>query len=987
MAASTTLRPVRKALGLYTQFNRMALPEGALVVAKNVEITREGLVSKRRGFNRHGDALAALGKKIFEYDGSLIVNTASALYRYDAGSWTPWEGSFTAPSGYKMRSMEMNGVLLFSTNDGIYRTDALTTSPVRAGIPGGLAPTLAASGTGGGWLIGDRSVGYRVVWGRSDARDNLLLGAPSFRETLTNTSWNDQSVTTSGTTATVTSTAHGLTTGDTIVVSDSDDTSEIANGTYAITVSDVDTFTFTCTGAGVEGAHTIDWYKAFDVTLTIPVPQDIQAGDFFEVYRTTLANTTTATDPGDRLYRLYRGGVTASDILDRQTGLSATRAATTMSVTQTAHGYSTGDEITVFAYTTFATPPVLGTYTITVDDADTYHYTDGVSASESGTLSILHGGTIQLIDIWDDYFLGVELYTNANRESLQKVNTRPPLARDVASWKGHPWYANTERADAVLLQLIDVTGVADDTDYVKLTVGGSAELTFTFSTAEDFVNHKFKRYTTGTDAENVRDTAKSLCRAINSTGQNTLVYAYYVSGINDPPGYIVFEARVLAETTIAVTTNSGLPSGIFSPELPTSGDDVSSSRDVGLNRLYHGKLFEPEAVPDLDYEEIGGRTNIIKRILPLRDSLIVLTSEGVWRVSGESENTFNYLMLDPTVSIRAPEAAVVLGNSVYCLSTQGVVRITESGTIIVSRPIEEELKDLFDETSYEAYTHAVAYESERKYMLFTALDSRTRVYTYNYLTKGWSTMYPGAESAHVLRDTDTLYLAHLSDLYILQERKNWYAQTDYRDETTTQAIDTVTTTVNDDGETVTVIRITWNLSASSRAPAAGDQVYQSGVGSANIVTSTDLTGSGTSRQYELELDRQVAFTASICSVHYAIDSRVEWAPEVFGNPMVLKHFQNAQVYLEGASAAPDIAPWQYLLGFTSDLDVTERWAKVYERTTLVGGTVLRTMVPLECQRARALNMIFRHNRVGEPFAIAGCQIAGSITGETTTTRR
>jgi len=62
-----------------------------------------------------------------------------------------------------------------------------------------------------------------------------------------------------GSSSSVASTAHGLTTGDTIVVSDG--TSPEYNGTFTVTVTDTDTFTYTMTGTPSNSSSSITYRK------------------------------------------------------------------------------------------------------------------------------------------------------------------------------------------------------------------------------------------------------------------------------------------------------------------------------------------------------------------------------------------------------------------------------------------------------------------------------------------------------------------------------------------------------------------------------------------------------------------------------------------------------------------------------------------------------------------------------------------------------
>jgi len=293
---------------------------------------------------------------------------------------------------------------------------------------------------------------------------------------------------------------------------------------------------------------------------------------------------------------------------------------------------------------------------------------------------------------------------------------------------------------------------------------------------------------------------------------------------------------------------------------------------------------------------------------------------------------------------------------------------------------------LIEQDGYVSKTFAVAYESDRRYQLWTPLTSGGRQvsYVYNYLTKAWTRRLKDVNCAHVLSEPDRLYLGHASDKVALRERKNFYAQTDYRDESTPQVIEAVSS-VTFEAAAVTLLRLTWDLTLASRAPGVGDQVYQAGVGTANVMAVSDLTGTGTTREYELTLDRSLVFLPGACTVHYGIASRVRWAPETLGQTVAtLKKFALAQVYLESLPDALDLSPWRFRLGFSGDIMPTETFTKDFQITTMLGGKVLRSAVPVPAQNGRSLNLSFEHNRAGERFDIVNVGYTGEVMSDTTT---
>jgi hypothetical protein len=69
----------------------------------------------------------------------------------------------------------------------------LTDEPINAGAPRAL-DGYCAIGTTGGFLSNTNVCAYRFVWGYKDANDNLILGSPSGRVTIANTSGGDRKI-------------------------------------------------------------------------------------------------------------------------------------------------------------------------------------------------------------------------------------------------------------------------------------------------------------------------------------------------------------------------------------------------------------------------------------------------------------------------------------------------------------------------------------------------------------------------------------------------------------------------------------------------------------------------------------------------------------------------------------------------------------------------------------------------------------------------
>ena len=190
MAQSLTL----KAKGRYTSVNELSeVPEGALLEADDVSIDSDGIVEPRRGFDRATDAFSDVADRcdaLFFYQDKLFAHlgtylSADALYYWSGSAWVS-VGALAAPSGARVHTAKSNQNVYMTTSAGIKALSAYNGSLRAAGAYKGLDITTALTGATG-FMTDTYSVAYRVIWGFRDANSNLITGAPSARNIITNT--------------------------------------------------------------------------------------------------------------------------------------------------------------------------------------------------------------------------------------------------------------------------------------------------------------------------------------------------------------------------------------------------------------------------------------------------------------------------------------------------------------------------------------------------------------------------------------------------------------------------------------------------------------------------------------------------------------------------------------------------------------------------------------------------------------------------------
>ena len=204
MSQTVTLR----AAGLDYSPNALSLTEGALIEADDVVIRRDNTVESRRGYSDYSEGLGLStdrAKQLIEYKNRLLVHYSNSI-AFDTGVvdangkaiFGTFDGLYTeTQTGLRIKAIEANKNLYFTTVNGIKKISAKTSSDLTTATgfitDAGAVKALNITGTLSiqqgqlsGFLPADSTVAYRVLWGKKDKNDNLLLGVPSNRITVFN---------------------------------------------------------------------------------------------------------------------------------------------------------------------------------------------------------------------------------------------------------------------------------------------------------------------------------------------------------------------------------------------------------------------------------------------------------------------------------------------------------------------------------------------------------------------------------------------------------------------------------------------------------------------------------------------------------------------------------------------------------------------------------------------------------------------------------
>lgn len=478
-------------------------------------------------------------------------------------------------------------------------------------------------------------------------------------------------------------------------------------------------------------------------------------------------------DPGDELGLVYeRTTFPASASYATSSNLS--RAGSTVTVvtggaSPVAHGLQAGDLIyhagnVNFPAGTKVVSSVPSAVSLTYEEA-------GAAATSFATVFVVGYG---FIDNVPDALVGASLYTNATQEGILQANTRPPMVLgDVAEFRRCAFYGYSRERQSYDFRVLAVgapDGIqAGDT----VTVGG---VVVTAGTSEGGAT--FQVYTSGTPAENVASTAQSLARMIG-VATNGIHFATYTSGATDVPGAITITAESPAAASFTVAFSR--PSSVIT--FSKSASEATTFK----NRVHYSKVDQPEAVPLLNYLDVGSADAEVRRLIPLRDALVVLKDDGVFRITGDGPWNFRVDPFDLTVKPVGIYTAATLENTVVVLTDQGVARISDTGIVVLTRPIEDQILPLLAPAMLDttkAYAFGIGYDSARKYLLWvptSSSDTSAQVaYVYDLFTEAWSRWTIPARHGILNPADDRLYLAQ-GDA-ILRERKT-FTSADYQDAT------------------------------------------------------------------------------------------------------------------------------------------------------------------------------------------------------------
>jgi len=978
-----TFPEIRKFTGLFLQANSYDVPDGAMEVCRNVEIQSDAILSKTHGWYRYWTpSIGQQIKGLCLYAGALHVfgEPFGVAYFTNDTSLDPYSPigdphfligeNFTYD--YTARTAEQNQNLYYTTAEEVRKLESLGSYVRKTGVPPGLDLAAVANNGASGPLPADSQTAYRIVFGRRDTNSNLLLGAPSDIATVGLSP--DQigaTYTSTGAgpyTVTVTTTEpHGLSIGQQVIVTNATDTD--ANGTRTVTAIPT-AFTYQYSTAANPASGTLDYTYSRTATLEFSIPTELNSilvnGWFYQVYRTT-SSAGVDVSPTPDFALIAEVNLTEEDVINR------------------------------FVF-----------------------FTDDIDPS----------------------LQGAELYTNPNsREGELQANTRPPHAQDLQLYKNYMLYANTISRQRLFASLVDPTVLNGQTIVFRLgglqeeylagntgvqnrtvhaTASGVGIITITYvahgalpgwtvdignvtgtlspgvytvgnvtantfeitavgqtASALDFsfvtngsVGIFYLDSTSPSLAVQIANTAQNLVKSINRV--SGLIYANYISTFDDAPGKMRFELKAFSynETLDMVTTAA---SEAFIPPTP-----ILATSDNFIDGIYVSKILEPEAVPVVNFIRVGARQKAIKRIFALRDSVIILKEDGIFRLTGDTVDQFQVTILDGTVLAISEMGVDKINNTVMAITNQGVVSISESSVQIVSRRIDDVIQPALIDVNL---APAFGYEVGRTWFLSinqTIHGRSPETYLYNVLNQAWTSSDVIFRNFSLGPQDEIFAIIGQEANYIARQRK---AQnlTDFSGEfctATAQAGVTLRTAF---------IEIT---GGNSFVPANGDVVLYAGL--LSRIDTVTINGAG----YDLTFinNTNIPTGGPVDVVLYqAFESAMTFSPFHAGQVGREKQVTEFQLHLrQNTITNLDIAFTTESFGLSTmtDWSVTRvnqspdgwginpwgvfAWGLEQSINNLVGtmpAAIIRTYVPLYAARSTWIAPVLNHKQAAEPLLI------------------
>lgn len=324
---------------------------------------------------------------------------------------------------------------------------------------------------------------------------------------------------------------------------------------------------------------------------------------------------------------------------------------------------------------------------------------------------------------------------------------------------------NADACDVVLVNGVEFYAFRDGVVYAVDYGVGVAPRCFIVSTAADYstrVGATAAFFWRAVTYESITGSLGVRCRVIGDADYN-----------NGQAGQVAFEEVGLGGS--AFTLSCPTRPLAWSPQLGTA---ESSSNDTRPGRLWWSDPQEPEAVPLLNYVDIGSQVDPILALTPLAGAMLVWKRDGLFRVSGTAPDGWRVDQLNASLRLIRPECVDVMGGVAYAWTNEGVVSVSASGDVrsisagLIDAELEVRARQVLDAEGSGDVTHGcyLACIRSRRLVLVGVPaaqgdDVAGSAYCWSAATEAWSTWGIKARCAAYDAPTEKLYLGHGSQTW------------------------------------------------------------------------------------------------------------------------------------------------------------------------------------------------------------------------------
>lgn len=915
---------VRSFRGLYLQQNSFQVPDGAMEIASRVVIRSDEVITKMAGFYEYwrpnGSETISDIRATYTFQGKTIGFFSDGIGYFEdsigdlfnpVGTLTATldDGSLSFLPG--MDFSEQNKTLYFTAEQGVYKLEAYNGKTRKAGIPPGLGllPMTTSTAVGyraSGILEPNTKTSYRALFGRRDGNKKLMIGTPS-------------DVLTIG----VPDTFVGV---DYEIVSEiltidiptgflSFDTNKgslsalIENATDPTFNGEISIFYDYTTNkiyfpafgsADATGTLDITFYYAPGLSAQIPSEiSDLDDEYFVQFYRTSSSDSVDA-EPEPDFKLATEKTLTASDI-------------------------TSGIVTFIDTVDSALLGPLLYTNPNTAEGPTRENSRPPKAkylADFKGHTLYLNIRSVQrlLLDLVNsEEFIGntIVFKSGVQEEAYKPINLTVNSNTSGVYFPGN-FSATTDGPELSILigshtipvgstiKIFEVTGgtlplgeylVSSVTaTRVKITTAHTATFVFAQIVADNvarlFNGFEAYRYNYTNIAEWTEFVAKNLVAAINSN-PNSFMYANYASSSQDFPGKIAIQSKEFIDP-IYVRYGSTPSVPIFIQNLPDSfltGIQYYSEADELGHYLFPSKPYEPDAVPISGGLPVGSGSSEGSGIFPLRDCVIILKEDGIYKMVGDNFSDFTIIPMDTTVKFTdaMAQSASVINNTVIAFCNQGLVRITENSSPIISRRIEDVIQPLIGRDL--SSTFLFGHEADRLFYIQTSginPGEAPTTWVFNVLNETW-TNTPDVYS--------NLALGPRSELFGIKEDSDLSANTLWRQRRTNTRIDycgafaTANVLMDAANSKVCTLTIT---GGNIIVPEVGDIVVAQNI--FNRIEAVTDNGSDYTLTFAQNSSMSTV-TPTAVILYKAIESKAKMAPFHAGQVGRSKHFAQLQIHL------------------------------------------------------------------------------------------